>query len=501
MIGRELPAGWQTVRIADVCEINPKHAADSDRSAQVSFVPMPAVSDVDGRILKHESRPLSQVWTGYTHFAEDDVIFAKITPCMENGKSAVARGLTNGKACGSTEFFVLRSTGAIIPDYLHRYIRQASYRHEAEVSMTGAVGQKRVPRAFVEESAVPLPPIPEQRRIVEKIEALTARSRRAREALDALPALIDRYRQSILAAAFRGDLTAEWRRSHQLSKTGGELLGQFLVERARRTAGGGSRKSQRCVVAEPAIPSKIDLPSTWAWASLDQISWARGYGTSAKCDYSFQGVGVLRIPNVARGAVNIADLKFVADDSKIDPDQYLTPGDLVVVRTNGSKDLLGRGAVVQAELQQPLYFASYIIRFRLVGSDLLHRWIHLMWQSPDIRSQIISYAATSAGQYNVSMGELSTFALPIPPAEEMVIACTMLERGLKAAEELEGRTEAASAAHSSLDQSILAKAFRGELVPQDPNDEPASVLLERIRAERAAAGTGGARRGRPRKAG
>lgn len=104
----ELPEGWVQVPLGELCDLNPKHSKDLDRSTLVSFVPMPAVSDELGIVMEHEHRKLEEVWKGYTHFQEGDVIFAKITPCMENGKIAVARGLRNGIACGSTEFFVFR---------------------------------------------------------------------------------------------------------------------------------------------------------------------------------------------------------------------------------------------------------------------------------------------------------------------------------------------------------------------------------------------------------
>jgi type I restriction enzyme S subunit len=107
----ELPKGWEAPGFAEICDFNPKHDPGTDREQLVSFVPMPAVSDETGTIETPQDRPLSEIWKGYTHFQNGDVIFAKITPCMENGKSAVASDLTNGLACGSTEFHVLRPRG------------------------------------------------------------------------------------------------------------------------------------------------------------------------------------------------------------------------------------------------------------------------------------------------------------------------------------------------------------------------------------------------------
>jgi len=207
----ELPQSWAEATIEDCAILNPKHDRDVSGDTLVSFVPMPAVSDVTGEIESLQTRRFSEVSKGYTHFQSGDVIFAKITPCMENGKIAVARDLTNGLACGSTEFHVLRPRGAISPDYLWRYLRQRTFRVEAERSMTGAVGQRRVPLEYLKAAEIPLPPVAEQRRIVAQIDGLSAKSNRARDQLDHVPRLVEKYKQAILAAALCGDLTREWR--------------------------------------------------------------------------------------------------------------------------------------------------------------------------------------------------------------------------------------------------------------------------------------------------
>ena len=165
---------------------------------------MAAVSEHTGTIVSPQTRKFCEVSKGYTQFRDGDVIWAKITPCMENGKAAVAHNLINGIACGSTEFFVLRSTGAVLPEFIYKFIRQVSYRNAAARSMSGAVGQARVTKNFLLSTPFALPPLAEQRRIVARLEKLAARSRRARAALDDVPPLLAQARQSLLAAAFRG---------------------------------------------------------------------------------------------------------------------------------------------------------------------------------------------------------------------------------------------------------------------------------------------------------
>ena len=148
----------------------------------VSFVPMAAVDERTGAIAVWEERPLAEVSKGFTSFEDGDVLFAKITPCMENGKAALARGLTNGIGRGSTEFHVLRPGARVLGEYIYHFVRQSRFRDEAKRNFTGTAGQQRVPKPFMENALVPLPPLDEQRRIVgilnraAKIERLQARA-------------------------------------------------------------------------------------------------------------------------------------------------------------------------------------------------------------------------------------------------------------------------------------------------------------------------------------
>ena len=229
----DLPEGWITVKIENVTESNPKHDKNLEDELEISFIPMSAVDEVTGTIKDYAIKPLGEIRKGYAHFANGDVIFAKITPCMENGKCAVANNLTNGIACGSTEFQVLRSNGIVLAEYLHRYLRQESYRKYAAQNMTGVVGQRRVPRQFLLDTEIPLPPLHEQRRIVSAIEQLTDRSNKARTALADIPKLIEQFRQSVLAAAFRGDLTADWRDRNPDIEPASELLERIKIDRLR----------------------------------------------------------------------------------------------------------------------------------------------------------------------------------------------------------------------------------------------------------------------------
>ncbi len=164
---------WPEAPLSKVAVINPSRPRNLRiRDDQpVSFVPMPAVSEQTAAIEHPDMRPYLEVKKGFTYFEENDVLFAKITPCMENGKSAIASGLIDGIGFGSTEFHVIRSNQSLLlPKYVHYFVRQQPFRDNAKARMRGAVGQQRVPKDFFDDITIPLPSISEQRRIVEILE-------------------------------------------------------------------------------------------------------------------------------------------------------------------------------------------------------------------------------------------------------------------------------------------------------------------------------------------
>jgi type I restriction enzyme, S subunit len=143
-----IPDNWHFRPLGEVATLNPRRPtgiAGLPPETQVSFVPMAAVSEVHGKIVSAQNRPLHDVSRGFTYFAEGDVIFAKITPCIENGKSAIARELASSVGFGSTEFHVIRPSAPLLAEWVHLFIRQQSFRKEAANHFRGSAGQQRVP--------------------------------------------------------------------------------------------------------------------------------------------------------------------------------------------------------------------------------------------------------------------------------------------------------------------------------------------------------------------
>ena len=162
---------WETVRLGDICELNPRKSEVKDFEGNVSFVPMAMVSETDMYFSVQEQKPLKEVYTGYTYFRDDDVLLAKVTPCFENGKSGLAKKLENGIGFGSSEFFVLRATPEkVLPEYIYYIINSNRFISEGTPQMTGTGGLRRLTKDFVLNYPVSLPPLDEQRKIVNQTE-------------------------------------------------------------------------------------------------------------------------------------------------------------------------------------------------------------------------------------------------------------------------------------------------------------------------------------------
>jgi len=203
-----LPPGWRWGKLGEVCEINPSRPRGFSRAPETptTFVPMVCVDENLGAISKPLVVPYSQVARGYTYFAENDVLFAKITPCMQNGKHVIARSLIDGIGFGTTEFHVLRPKAEVLAEWIHYFIRRRYFLEEAAGYFTGAVGQQRVPEEFLTRYPIPLPPLDEQKRIAENLNEIMADIDRARSACQKQLETLNALPQAILRKAFRGEL-------------------------------------------------------------------------------------------------------------------------------------------------------------------------------------------------------------------------------------------------------------------------------------------------------
>ena len=205
-----LPNDWVIVTLDQVSAINPCiDKKGIPEYLEVSFVPMPEVGAENGYINVKNTRPFAEVKKGFTNFLEGDVLFAKITPCMENGKMAVVPKLSNGYGFGSTEFHVIRPFYGVTPYFIYYFVSNLSFRKEAAHRMTGAVGQKRVPVTFLIETVMSLPPIKEQEQIIKEAQRRISTIDRVDSMIEISLKHADRLRQSILKKAFSGELVTQ----------------------------------------------------------------------------------------------------------------------------------------------------------------------------------------------------------------------------------------------------------------------------------------------------
>ena len=407
------------------------------------------------------------------------------------------------KCCIGRGLSALRPLGDIPSAYMLYYLKwtASALAKQATGSTFQAISSNQL-RAH----PVPIAPLSEQRRIVGALDSCLTRLDAAEAVLKHAWANLARHRASVLKAAVEGRLVpteAELaRRERRNSEPASELLKRILRERRLRwegvelgkmTAKGKQPKNDRWKARyeDPPAPETSalpDLPEGWAWARAEMLYWDAGYGTSQKCSYSASGPPVLRIPNIQDRRISLDDLKFATTPDELQEDGKIAQADFLFIRTNGSRELIGRGAVVAGDLPEPHYFASYLIRLRLLPVDCLPAWFSLVWHSPLVRSQLLRDAASSAGQHNVSLSSVRGYTLPIPPLAEQERILAEVDRAASVADVCELTIRESTGHCARLRQSILKWAFEGKLVDQDPNDEPASVLLERIRAEREARG-------------
>ncbi|WP_201320828.1 restriction endonuclease subunit S [Pseudanabaena sp. lw0831] len=323
---------------------------------------------------------------------------------------------------------------------------------------------------------IPLAPLNEQRRIVEKVEALMARSRKAKEALDTIPKLIEQFRQSVLAAAFRGDLTADWREQNPNIEPA-----SVLSERIRKDL--YEKMDQGTLSIDSKEETDKKIPKKWLWVSLSEIGKVSG-GLTKNSTRNVLPLEFpyLRVANVYSNKLDLSEIKNIKIRSEELERVLLRKGDLLIVEGNGSLDQIGRASIWDGSID-PCLHQNHLIKVRFEPIEM-SEYILFWLLSREGRSQIMQVASSTTGLHTLSLGKISKLQIPLIPLAEQHQIVTIIKELFDSIDRLFYQYQGAFSQLENLNQSILSKAFRGELVEQDPNDEPASVLLERIQKER-----------------
>lgn len=426
-----------------------------------------------------------------------DIVFARTGGTV--GKSFLIREVPEPAVFASYLIKVSPAPG-IEPRYLYWFFQSLNYWEQIALKKGGLQGNVNAKTLGSIELAIA--PTNEQRRIVEKIEAMFDEIDKGVESLQTARATLGLYRQSLLKSAFEGRLTADWSAQNAEKLEAPEtLLARIQSERDARykaaldtwqdalaqwRANGEKGKKP----AKPKRPRDISTKASdigisgWTMMPLGLLIDEPAYGTSKKSDYDGGSKGVLRIPNIAAGVIDATDLKSSnLDEAELEQYQ-LIEGDVLTIRSNGSLSLVGKPALVRSVDTQFVY-AGYLIRLRPIPGSLVPKNLVYLMMEPNVRGQIESKAKSTSGVNNINAKELQELQVPICSADEQAEIVRILDTRLEAADALDAEIDAALTRANALRQSILKKAFSGQLVPQDPNDEPAATLLDRIKADRA----------------
>ncbi|EDZ93650.1 restriction modification system DNA specificity domain [Limnospira maxima CS-328] len=474
----ELPKGWAETKLGEISQLEmgqspPGTATNSDAKG----IPLiGGASDFVGEQIK-----------------PNRFTSAPTKICQPNDLILCVRATIGKLAVAESAYCLGRGVAGIRPRNVNQdWLR---YRLIGDASALDAAGTGSTFRQIDKQTLVSwninLPPLNEQRRIVAKLDRLFARSRCAREELGRVSRLVQRYKQAVLAAAFRGDLTADWRAENPDVEPASELLRQILIRRKQRynekyneSKLKNKKKPRKDFVDQiPSIQSEVEisLPKTWAVTNIDYLAHVTKlagfeYTKHFKTN-DVAGIPIIRAQNVQMGKFIETNIKYISEDVSNYLERSQLHGREVLMVFIGA----GTGNVCLAPQERRWHLAPNVAKIDV--DEISSNYLCLYLQSSIGQNYVDSWIKSTA-QPSLSMETIRKIIVFLSPLEEQKEIVRRVEKLFKAIDLIEQEHQKASKLLDRLEKATLSKAFRGELVPQDPNDEPAAVLLERIQAER-----------------
>jgi type I restriction enzyme, S subunit len=365
----------------------------------------------------------------------------------EMGRCAVVHSIDAGNLIGTGSMAITPSL-AIATEYLRRLLASPDVVAILEGNSVGST-MVNLNQGILQRLPVPLPPLAEQRRIVAKLDTLTARLRRARTELDRVAAMAKTMRQATLASAFSGTLTRSFR-------------------------------------GDTSVEGASGFPASWTVERLDEISEIQGgiqVGKQRPRDAKLVEVPYLRVANVQRGWLKLDEIKTIRVTLAEKERLLLRAGD-ILMNEGGDRDKLGRGWIWSAQIDECIH-QNHVFRIRLKDRLFPAEFVS-HYANENGQQYFLDQGTQTTNLASISKKRVGALPVPLPPIAEALEIMRLIGVAFARADRLEAEAARARALLDRLGAAILARAFRGELVPQDPADEPATALLNRIRETRAA---------------
>jgi type I restriction enzyme, S subunit len=444
----EIPSSWEWTTLSECGMINPRNDISDEK--EVSFIPMACISEKYGQNVEMEIKKWDEIKKGFTHFAENDVVLAKIIPCFQNGKSAVMKGLKNGFGAGTTELHVFRSLKEIIsPNYVLIYLKSPDFIHGGIPKMTGSAGQKRVPKDYFSENPFPLPPLAEQKRIVAKIDELMAlcnkleahrqkkqelQSKLNSAALDIMlsaenqeefeqhwqricanfdllyhnPGNVEKLRQAILQLAVQGKLIEQDLKDEPASV----LIDKVEAER-KMLVKQGETKRNKSLNSKKISEASYDLPRGWEWVHFSDIGeFGRGKSKHRPRNdpllFNNGKYPLVQTGDVARANGVIKTHTNLYNEMGLAQSHIWPKGTLCITIAANIADsaILGFDAC----------FPDSIVGF--IPSSEIGSTKYFEYLMRTIKENLENFAPSTA-QKNINLGILENVLIPLPPKKEL----------------------------------------------------------------------------------